>query len=62
MGRRCVGTAAQAVKPNGTLVDDFQFVPSGDVLHVLNVPSSAATASLAIGKAVVETATKLSLK
>jgi (S)-2-hydroxyglutarate dehydrogenase len=56
------GVRAQAVKPDGTLVDDFQFVPSGNILHVLNVPSPAATASLAIGKAVVETAANLFLK
>jgi (S)-2-hydroxyglutarate dehydrogenase len=56
------GVRAQALKPDGTLADDFQFVPSGNVLHVLNVPSPAATASLAIGKVVVETATKLFLK
>ena len=50
------GVRAQALKPDGALVDDFQFVPSGKVLHVLNVPSPAATASLAIGKAIVDTA------
>lgn len=50
------GVRAQALKPDGALVDDFQFVPSGKMLHVLNVPSPAATASLAIGKAIVETA------
>jgi L-2-hydroxyglutarate oxidase LhgO len=50
------GVRAQALKPDGSLVDDFQFVPSGKVLHVLNVPSPAATASLTIGKAIVETA------
>jgi (S)-2-hydroxyglutarate dehydrogenase len=50
------GVRAQALKHDGTLVDDFQFVPSGKVLHVLNVPSPAATASLAIGKAIVDTA------
>ena len=50
------GVRAQAVKPDGALVDDFQFVPSGKVLHVLNVPSPAATASLAIAKAIVDTA------
>ena len=48
---------AQALKPDGTLVDDFQFVPSARVLHVLNVPSPAATASLSIGKSIVDTAT-----
>ena len=50
------GVRAQALKSDGALVDDFQFVPSGKVLHVLNVPSPAATASLAIGKAIVDTA------
>ena len=52
------GVRAQALKPDGSLVDDFQFVPSGKVLHVLNVPSPAATASLAIGKAIVDMATE----
>jgi (S)-2-hydroxyglutarate dehydrogenase len=52
------GVRAQALKPNGALVDDFQFVPSGKVLHVLNVPSPAATASLTIGKAIVDMAAK----
>ncbi len=50
------GVRAQALKPDGALVDDFQFVPSGKVLHVLNVPSPAATASLMIGKAIVDAA------
>jgi len=50
------GVRAQALKPDGTLVDDFQFVPSGRILHVLNVPSPAATASLMIGKAIVDMA------
>src|SRR4051794_28621796 len=50
------GVRAQAVTPDGALVDDFHFVPSGKVLHVLNVPSPAATASLTIGKAIVDMA------
>jgi (S)-2-hydroxyglutarate dehydrogenase len=50
------GVRAQALKPDGALVDDFQFVPSARVLHVLNVPSPAATASLSIGKTIVDTA------
>jgi L-2-hydroxyglutarate oxidase len=50
------GVRAQALKADGSLVDDFQFVPSGKVLHVLNVPSPAATASLTIGKAIVDMA------
>ena len=52
------GVRAQALKPDGTLVDDFQFVPSRKILHVLNVPSPAATASLMIGKAIVDMAGK----
>jgi L-2-hydroxyglutarate oxidase len=50
------GVRAQALKPDGALVDDFQFIPSNKVLHVLNVPSPAATASLMIGKAIVDLA------
>lgn len=50
------GVRAQALKPDGALVDDFQFVPSGKILHVLNVPSPAATASLMIGKTIVDSA------
>jgi L-2-hydroxyglutarate oxidase len=50
------GVRAQAVRRDGTLVDDFQFVPKGRMLHVLNVPSPAATASLVIGRTVVRTA------
>ena len=37
-------------------MDDFQFVPLGKVLRVLNVPSPAATASLMIGKTIVDPA------
>ncbi len=50
------GVRAQALRRDGTLVDDFQFVPSGRMLHVLNVPSPAATASLPIGRAITEMA------
>ncbi|MGB8760808.1 MAG: L-2-hydroxyglutarate oxidase [Candidatus Sulfotelmatobacter sp.] len=52
------GVRAQALKRDGTLVDDFQFVQSPKMLHVLNVPSPAATASLMIGRAIVEMANK----
>lgn len=44
------GVRAQAVRHDGSLVDDFQFVCSGNMLHVWNVPSPAATASLSIGR------------
>lgn len=50
------GVRAQALTREGALVDDFQFVPSGRMLHVLNVPSPAATASLLIGRTIVSTA------
>ncbi|MFZ0900213.1 MAG: L-2-hydroxyglutarate oxidase, partial [Candidatus Sulfotelmatobacter sp.] len=49
------GVRAQALTREGALVDDFQFVPSGRMLHVLNVPSPAATASLLIGRTIVST-------
>jgi L-2-hydroxyglutarate oxidase LhgO len=44
------GVRAQAMLPNGTLVQDFLFVDEPNALHVLNAPSPAATASLAIGE------------
>jgi L-2-hydroxyglutarate oxidase len=43
------GVRAQAMRPDGTLVEDFWLVDGRDALHVLNAPSPAATASLAIG-------------
>jgi L-2-hydroxyglutarate oxidase LhgO len=44
------GVRAQAVRRDGTLVDDFLLTGSGRVLHVRNAPSPAATSSLAIGR------------
>lgn len=44
------GVRAQAVDPDGTLVDDFRLGGSRRILHVRNAPSPAATASLAIGR------------
>jgi len=43
------GVRAQAVDPDGSLVDDFRLGGDRHVLHVRNAPSPAATASLAIG-------------
>jgi L-2-hydroxyglutarate oxidase len=43
------GVRAQVVDRTGGLVDDFLFQADGNVLHVINAPSPAATASLAIG-------------
>ncbi len=50
------GVRAQALGPDGNLVDDFRFVPQGRFLHVLNVPSPAATASLPIGREILKMA------
>lgn len=44
------GVRAQAMLPDGTLVQEFQLVRAKNALHVLNAPSPAATASLAIGE------------
>jgi len=44
------GVRAQAVRRDGTLLDDFSIVTSADAIHVLNAPSPGATASLAIGR------------
>ena len=44
------GVRAQAMSPDGTLVQDFCFQQSRRALHVLNAPSPGATASLAIGE------------
>ena len=46
------GVRAQAIDRAGNLVDDFHFVRSPRALHVLNAPSPAATASLAIGRSI----------
>ena len=44
------GVRAQALKPDGKLVDDFLIVKGDNTLHVCNAPSPAATSSLEIGK------------
>jgi L-2-hydroxyglutarate oxidase LhgO len=52
------GVRAQAIHRTGTLVDDFQFSHNGNMFHLYNAPSPAATASIAIGRSVVELAAK----
>jgi len=54
MTRGGSGVRAQAVAPDGSLVDDFRFVARERFLHVLNVPSPAATASLPIGREILK--------
>jgi (S)-2-hydroxyglutarate dehydrogenase len=48
------GVRAQAMLPEGRLVEDFHFEEARGILHVINAPSPAATASLAIGAKIVE--------
>jgi L-2-hydroxyglutarate oxidase len=43
------GVRAQAIVPNGEIVQDFSIIARANALHVLSAPSPAATASLAIG-------------
>lgn len=50
------GVRAQAIAPDGTLLDDFAIEAMGGAVHVLNAPSPAATACLPIGRAVAERA------
>jgi len=50
------GVRAQALDPTGRLIDDFVIVKSKRMIHVCNVPSPAATASLVIGQQIVEMA------
>ena len=51
---RIAGVRAQAVGKDGSLIDDFVFEKMEQSLHVLNAPSPAATASLAIGEHIVK--------
>ncbi len=51
---RIAGVRAQAVGKDGSLLDDFVFERKEQSLHVLNAPSPAATASLAIGEHIVK--------
>lgn len=48
------GIRAQAVAPDGRMLDDFAFSESARMVHVVNAPSPAATASLSIGHSIVE--------
>jgi (S)-2-hydroxyglutarate dehydrogenase len=52
------GVRAQAVAEDGSIVDDFRIVKSTGAIHVLNAPSPAATASLAIGHHIAGLATE----
>lgn len=48
------GVRAQALSPDGSLVQDFDFVLRPNALHLINAPSPGATASLAIARYLVD--------
>jgi L-2-hydroxyglutarate oxidase len=48
------GVRAQAMSPDGTLLDDFHFIQGDRELHVVNAPSPGATSSLAIGEEIAD--------
>ena len=48
------GVRAQALERDGKLVDDFRIVEADKMIHILNAPSPAATASLSIGKTLAQ--------
>jgi L-2-hydroxyglutarate oxidase LhgO len=50
LDRGGAGVRAQAVAPDGSLVDDFRISVTAGAVHVVNAPSPGATASLAIGR------------
>lgn len=52
------GVRAMALSREGKMIDDFKIEASHNAIHVLNAPSPAATAALAIGNTIQETATK----
>ena len=54
---RC-GVRATALDPEGEIIDDFKIEQNGNVIKVINAPSPAATACLAIGKTIQEIATE----
>lgn len=57
--RAGAGVRAQALEPNGLLVDDFRIVEADHMVHVLNAPSPAATASISIGETIADMAEKI---
>lgn len=52
------GVRAQAIGPDGAMVDDFLWVSDRNMLHVCNAPSPGATASLEIGNQIVQQITE----
>ena len=50
------GVRAMALDSSGQVIDDFKIVKNKNNIHVLNAPSPAATACLAIGEQIMEEA------
>jgi L-2-hydroxyglutarate oxidase len=50
------GVRAQAIAPDGSLLDDFAITETPRMVHVVNAPSPAATASFAIGRHIAQRA------
>ncbi|MEZ4516864.1 MAG: hypothetical protein R3C44_08510 [Chloroflexota bacterium] len=48
------GIRAQALAPDGALLDDFAFHDSARIVNVVNAPSPAATSALSIGEMIVD--------
>jgi L-2-hydroxyglutarate oxidase LhgO len=59
LGEPKSGVRAQCVAPDGSLVDDFHILRGDRAIHVLNVPSPAATAALSIAEYIVDQALDL---
>jgi L-2-hydroxyglutarate oxidase len=56
--RSGAGVRAQALDPKGNMVDDFSIVEAQHMVHVLNAPSPAATASISIGESIADMASR----
>jgi L-2-hydroxyglutarate oxidase len=54
LGPYPAGVRAQAVRRDGTLVDDFLFAETARSLHVCNAPSPAATSAIPIGELICD--------
>ena len=52
--RAGAGVRAQALRPDGSMVDDFLIETAPNQVHVLNAPSPAATCSLEIGRHIAD--------
>jgi L-2-hydroxyglutarate oxidase len=54
LGARSAGIRAQAVRRDGSFIEDFQFESTARQIHVGNAPSPAATSSIPIGRMIAE--------